>query len=422
MPSGPYYEPSPGAEATSIMLDLSETGSLDYDFGADLVDIDGNQLRDVSTNLVAKDQGNIVPTVVHDCTADVAGDFQFETLDTFAWGADIIAPYLYIRAFGYRGGEWLRFPVGHFVMTSPQAALLDGFAQQVTAYEKNYLLQGDVGQTFYLPTGSTYTSGIANLFNLAGISAALVGGELSMAYLTFPGDLPVKTTPIDLVYPCDDANNYTYLQVINALLAAAGCLPLFTDQGGRWTIRYLPKPITQASQWLFSRTANLIDVNNTFPTQKTILEGGPSAQINTLTRDVHGVVNQWVFIQSGLDFAPVEGSGQYTVNNAPGQPHYLRPSDQLSVRRVIKSMQHLTASGQPDLVAQGEAIVTAAQAQAEQLNLLTAPWPCAGHYDVFQYGDLVLPDTDGRKAQAQSWRLPLNGDPMTWLANVVAPQ
>lgn len=391
--------------AIAALISLAALPEVDYDFGASLVDSGGNYLSDLTPYMVKDGSA----AVQRDCTALLHGSLTCSLTTALAWGKDIIAPYMIASSPAYLMGQRQKFPLGAYVATSPQVSMQINAPYTVTGYDKLYLLQSEIGDSFILATGSTYVSGLLALFKAAGVIAS--GGALGDA-VTYPGDLPPKVTPTDLTFPL--GNNTTYLDAINALLKAAGCLPLFTDPVGRYTVVTVPVPKTQAQQWTFAGTDT--------PFGNASGNAIVSDSQRTMKRDVYNIPNQWVFVQQGLTFAPIEGSGQYTVNNAPGQPSYQPPSDQFSIGRVLRSVQFLNASGQTDLQTQGDAIVTAALTQAEAISLSTAPWPAAWHYDVFWYTDDAMPVSNLRKVQAQKWNLSLQGDWMTWDTLVVAPQ
>jgi hypothetical protein len=218
-----------------------------------------------------------------------------------------------------------------------------------------------------------------------------------------------------MTYPSDDSNDYTFIDIINELLKASGCLPLYTDRYGKFTITLRTDPKATTPLFVAGRTRTAF--NPDFARTEMVVSDGA-----TYTNDLWNVPNQFVFIQSGLTFDPVEGSGQFTINNSISDPTHYRPgSDQETIGRIIRSVQHLSASGQTDLVTQGEAIYADRFATVETISLRTAPWPCAGHLDVFRYCDDKLPRTPLRKVQAKSWDLTLTGlAEMNWGTAVVS--
>lgn len=430
------YTPSAGAEAVAVMEALRREPVLDVDFTIEHIDIDGGLIEDITTSVVKSggmDSSIQTPSVTHTSTDTTPGVLTFGSTRTMAWGADIVRPSQLITCHfrpivnplgtDLAVGDVVRFPLGAYIVTSPENDMQADVTYDVTAYDKIYLLKADIGDTFPANSGTTYNNRVMQLMKLAGIPDVDDGTlHLNPAVVRFPSAWGTKTIPVDKdqVWPSDDSNNFQYIDVINELLKASGCRPLYTDRDGVFAIEETPKPETQSPLWTFSRTATSWDPD--FERREVVLSDG-SVHAN----DLWGVPNRFLFIQSGLTFDPVasDGSdGKYVIDNAPSDSKHYRPgSDQSAetgIGRIIRSVQHLSASGQTDLITQAEAIFTDLFADAETIQIATAPWPCAGHYDVFRYADANLPRVDSRKVQAQSWELPLDGiGNMTWNTSVV---
>jgi hypothetical protein len=395
--------PSP-AQALSQHLQIMASPSVGYDFSLSRVDINGNVLEDL-TPYVLRASAH----VERDCTATVHGTIGFQIAKELVWGKDMVAPVFYEWAPNVFSGVAYAFPLGVFVATTPERNLDPFQPFDVTGYDKNYLLQSTVGNSWQLAAGLTYKAGLEALLVLAG---AIPNVSPWGQWYNWNGDWATKTTPIDLVYPLSDSSQWTYIAIANELLKASGQMPLFTDEFGKYTVAAQVPAATQANSWAFAADQNAFSPAG-FPTTSATV----TTDVRTVTRDVWNVPNQWVFIQQGLTFAPVEGSGQYTVNNTTTPP-----SDQTTIGRIIRTVQYLNASGQTDLRTQGDAIVQAQLSQAEKIDFSSAPWPVAWHYDVLQYSDSNLPSTPVRKVQAQKWSLPLIGNPQTWETLVVGAQ
>lgn len=379
----------------------------EYSVQAFLVSATGAVLQDVSPYLV-KGSGD---EVAWDCTGNVSGSLRI-TLDAsldLSWGSAILAVYQLIRsveynlAQGYAPATYVRFPLGQFVVTSPGLEDLDAAdARQVTGFDKNYLLQTEPAVSYAFAQGAQYASSVSGIFGDLGLRSVALSEVAD-----FPGDWQNKLLPGPINHPVGD--NDTFLDIVNELCRGSGCRPIYMQPNGRWLVEYTPDPTTQPLRWRWFGSSGSGEGATDLDAKIVLMHK------NAYNGDVWNVPNRWIFIQQGLTFQPVEGSGQYTVNNTT-----LPPSDQVSVGRVITDVQTLQASGQTDLVTQGNAIVTAALSQAEKLSIVTAPWPAARHFDVFQFSHRSLPDSPIRRVQAQKWALPLWGDPMTWSTNVVA--
>lgn len=406
------YYPALGTEALTILLGLVACNDLRYGIEVFEVDNSGAVLFDLTPFVVQA--GN--NTVTKDCTAEITTTVALEFSDlTLQWGSTLVQVYQLVSSNAFNAGQVYGFPVGCYVVTSPDIDLQPNSTTPVTGYEKTYLLQSSLGDSVTFAQTSTFSAGVKAMMVAAGLMSS--GAALSTV-ADFPGDWSTKQLSVDLSYALfgDSTATTTYLDVINALLAASGCQPLFCDQLGNFQIVYLPVPANQSNQWTFSGSATDYSLAN-FPFSSDCVVSDTDRKIN---RDVYNVPNQWVFVQQGLGAPPShnDGSdGRYVVNNTMRQP-----SDQTSVGRILRSTQFLNASGPADLVAQGDAIVTAQLSQGETITFSSTAWPVAWQYDVFRYTDATLPSPAVRKVQSQGFTLPLDGSMMSWSTVVVGYQ
>lgn len=386
-----------------------------YEAQAFLVASDGST-TDLTQDLVKTTDGQ----VEWDCTGDVQGDATFGLTSALQWGSDVVSLYQLIqsRAYnlqaGYNADAFIRFPLGHYVVTTPGYDDLDiNDYRKITGFSKNYLLQSGLIDAYPFAAGPMhpYKDAVQSLFRAALVPNFMDAGATLDTVCDYPQDWAAKTlaTPVNFTPDVVDS----YLAAINQLLKASGMGNLFVQPNGRWKIDDIPIPATQSPRWRWtgSGVGDPYDrITATDVAGKTVLR-----HQQQYSGDVWGVPNQWVFIQNGLTFQPIEGSGQYTVNNV-GTP----PSGQNLVGRVVRSTQYLDASGQADLTAQGDAIVAEALGKAEQISLQTTPWPIARQYDVFYFLHKALPFDSMRRLQVQRWTLPLWGEPMAWETNAVS--
>lgn len=388
--------------ALAIMQGLQKCPGIKYSYHFDLVDISGTRL---DTFDVVDDSAN-APTVSRDCTVTTPGTVDFSVDEALTWGADLVAPYAEISADQFAGGAVFEFPLGAYIATSPSKDPDTGL-YRVTGYDKVYLLRSEVGDSFAAESSTTYADNVATLLDMAGIPGAKLAGHLNPAVVDFPASWAAKTIPAgkDMIFTQDDSNNYTFIDIVNALLAASGCRSIYTSPLGRFVVALVTKPAGQSLQWSFTRSDDVV-------------KGSASYE-----SDLWGVPNQFVFVQNGLTFAPSHDDGtdgRYVINNdVADAKHYRPPSDQATIGRVIRTTTHLDASGQSDLITQSEKIYTDTLSEAETVSLSTAPWPIAWHLDVLGYFDPTFDRAPGRKLQAKTWGMPLNGGDMTWTAYVV---
>jgi hypothetical protein len=360
-------------------------------------------INDISANLLYDDASQ----VKWDSTAAVqdSATFTLDGTQNIQWGNDLIALYYLIRndqyneAQGYDYGTYIRFPLGQFVTTSPGFDDLDvSDIRAVTGYGKNYLLQSQPNDSFAFAAASQYSVAVRTVFRTAGVIPS--DGFLS-TYCDYPGDWYAKTLTIPLQYAPDQG--MTYLDIVNDLLKQSGQRPIYVQPNGRWKIEAIPVTSQQPLRWRFAGADGGKATDDDVALKAVVMHR------SSYSGDVWGAPNQWVFVQSGLTFQPIEGSGQYTVNNV-GTP----PAGQSYVGRIVRSTQYLAASGQDDLVSQGDDIVAAYLAQTEKINLFTTPWPVGRNYDIFYFLHPSLPFDPVRRVQAQAWTLPLWGGLMEW--------
>lgn len=398
-----------------VIQALQRCSVISYDAKVYLCDVNGNQIRELS--VIKQDStATSPPTVERDCTNETQGTFSFTTDESLVWGHDYVMPVLVVSSPQYLNGAQQEFQRGVYIATSPDKQLTlsnNTQARTVSCYDKIYLLRSDVGDTFSANAGTTYADNIATLMSMAGIAGAKVSGHLNVSVVNYPGSWSTKTIPTgaDMIYPSDDSNNYTYIQIINELLKASGCRPLWTDEDGTFTISLEPGATGVPSVCtIYQSPPNPLDA--------VIVKDG-----NKITSDVWGIPNQLVFIQNGLTFDPThtDGSdGQYVINNVPNTTHYHPPSDQTTIGRIIRSVQHINASGQADLITQSEKIYKDLFSQAEVFTQSIAPWPPFWHYPRFTYIDPALSRGGKRILEVQSWSMPLTGGEMRVTSNVVA--
>ena len=374
------------------------------------VDASGQILEDLTPWLLTRAVGGSTsPTaaaVTHDSTAEVSGRLGVTITRELAWGVDRVQPVLLARPddapINGNPDAWWSFPLGQFIVTSPGNDNMDHPDRYVvTGYDPCYLLQNDPVQSFAFAAGSAYGTAVRAVLIAAGIIGS---GDPIDKVCDFPPGWYSRTLSKPLNFPLGGGANY--LQVINQVLAPSSCRNLYADPfTGRYVIETVPTPATQplAWRWAGGNTAYSADLG--YPQRKIVLYG--RQQYNG---DAYNRVNQWVFVQSGLTFTPIEGSGRYTVNDE---------DEQARVGRIIRKTVTLTADGQTDLTTQGDKIATDDKAKQETVVLQVAPWPAARHFDVFQYTHPALPNGTLRRVQAQQWTLPLNGAPMEIRGNVV---
>lgn len=423
----PTYQPIPFVETNSYSDAISTLYGL-YgsntpvvrDIAVYRVDLAGNVLEDLTQYIGVSDvdgQGSNQlsnlsindPSVAFDSTAELPESFSFALLArTLQWGNDIVAVWSLLSSEGYNDGQWYGFPRGHYVVTTPGSDdLNDPDVQAVTGYSKNVLLQKQPVDSYAFAVGSLVIDAVTQLFIDAGLIST--GGALEDIGIAFPGDWSTKT--FAQPYTAALGGGGTVVSIINDVLSSSGCQPLVLTPTGRWQILDSLTPATQGLLWRWSGDADPYGLADPgFPDNSVVLDAGQG-----YAADVFGTFNRFIFVQDGLDFTPVEGAGQYTVDNLTNGP-----SAQNTMGRVVPTVILLQSIDQDDLVTQGNTYVTKQYASAEKITLATESWPVAWYYDIFQFSSANLPMTPTRRVQAQQWQETLTGnDPMSWTTFVV---
>lgn len=368
-----------------------------YDAGYELLDSNDTPVYDLSEYLVKTNS-----QVSRDCNADVHGTCLLNTEYPHNWGVDRVKVYFLAACDTVPLGP-IRFDLGVFVLTAPGQELgTETPLYPATGYDKLYLLNTPIGDAYSIATGANVLSTAKSIIlNVTGSSHVILDGTKSTGTVADPG----------MAWTVQDAETVTWLQVVNSLLAVISYRPLWCDQNGYYRSEPYVNPATRPSEVILGAGDTALARYLDPQWAQHVVVGKGNRSIN---RNAWNQPNWWRFVQAGLSFQPIEGSGQYTVQNLTAGP-----TSQEAAGRVIKApIRVLQATGQADLQAQGDRIVAQAIATAESLPFSTCPIPLAGHFDILTLTDPTLPGEDVRRLVAQSWTLPLDGKDMEWNTNV----
>lgn len=396
----PTYTPTT-AERLGVLQSLAACGSLAGTSVLESIDPAGVNSPVDLTPYVIKD-GSAPPTVFHECTAEVTGRINFTMSIPLQWGSAQVRAWLALSSPEYQGGTWQLFQVGIYVCTTPGSDNLDAAVDRyvVTGYDQAYLLQAEPNDSFSWAAGAAqgYAVAVRDVMRASGVLGA---SAFLNTLVSYPADWQVKTMPVAMSYPLGSGRSY--LQIINELLDASGCLPIYLDQFGAWHIDLVAPPATQPLEFT--------------------LDGSSAATLSIVkwaaqsyNGDVYNVPNRYIFIQQGLTFQPTgtDGSnGQYVVDVLDG------PAGQVAQGRILPKTVMLDSSGQADLKTKGDKYITDSTSGAETIQLGITPWPAIWQSNVFKYIHPQLPLSSSRRVQVKGWTLPLDGGAMTVNANVV---
>lgn len=327
--------------------------------------------------------------------ATVHGTCKLQLARALSWGVDLVRPYMDLSD----GTTTARFYLGVFALTTPStAAGVAPVVYDVTGYDRLYLLNREVGDSWEAPAGA----GVLAEARRAIAAAGLVGVQL---------DTTAEATvlPTAMSWPLVPATGgtggsgpATWLRVVNDLLASVNYTGLWTDELGIFRSGPYVAPINRQPEWTFDSAD-----------PRTILGARRER-----TRDVWATPNRWVIVQQNRDAAagPPSGTdgsnGLYVVNDVTTPLTGQTARGQVWPRQVA-----VDAADAASLVAVGDRIVAADKRVTATRTSTTGPFPPAGHFDVFQLNDAELGNA---RVLASRWALDLGGKDTTWTWEEVA--
>lgn len=305
----------------------------DWDFGADLLDDHDRPVADISADVLAL-------SVERDTYADVHGSCTLSLTRDLVWGVDRVRPWIAVN-----GHRW---NLGVYLLTSPdQRAGESPRVREVSGVDKLWLLQRAVGDTYVIPTGTSYLDAIRAALADAGVTGGLL----------LQGDRQDTTLTEPAVWLLTDEET-TWLRVINDLLGMIGYNGLWADELGRFRSEPYRDPATVAPAWVFDTT--------------DVLEG-IVGEDRSLSADVYDQPNWWRFVRK-MDTRPVEGDGIYTVDRSAGAV-FVR-------RRTV----FLDVADQAALVTEGDRVVAEDTQNVRVISLEASALPLT-HRDVVEVRD-----------------------------------
>lgn len=361
---------------------LEGTPALTVAAGLDLLDSDLQLVEDLSQHLESG-------TVERSMLAPIHGTCRLRLSTELAWGTALVRPYQLLTS----DGVTARFDLGVYALTTPDRTLGQTPATyDVEGYDRLYLLDRPVGDTWAVGAGSGYLAAVRNVIASAGLSGVQLDGAANFA-----------TLPADQVWPFVDAGggtSTTWLQVANDLLAAVGYRGLYADPAtGVFRSEPYTNPTSRTPEHTFSASGDASTVG----------------EDRTEDVDLWAAPNVWVFVQQNrptTSAAPTEGDGIYIVRNEDDGPTSISARG-LEWTRIVS----LDAASQASLIAQGDVLVAADRRTSRTITATTSPFPAAGHADVYLYDDPELGDPI--KVQAREWELDLAGGDMRWTFEAV---
>lgn len=306
--------------------------AVDVDFGAHLLDGDDRVIGDLSADVLDV-------SVERAMYADVHGTCELSLTRDLAWGVDRVRPWMSVNGFAW--------PLSVFVLTSPEVeAGEEPRTRRVSGFDKLWLLQGAVGDTYVVDAGTSYLDAIRGVLVDAGVPGGLLlQGDRQDTVLAEPAVWVLTET------------GPSWLRVVNDLLGMIGYRGLWADEIGRFRSEpYIPAE-ERGSVWVFDTADPLTSI---------------VGEDRSLSADVWGAPNWWRFVRR-MGARPVEGGGVYTVDRVAGSAPR---------RRVV----FLDAADQASLVSQGDRIVGQDTQATRLVTLECSPLPLT-HFDVVTLTD-----------------------------------
>lgn len=123
--------------------------------------------------------------------------------------SEMIRPYMCLKT----PAMVARFPLGVFLMASPQRQALNGaLTRSVDCYDRNLILSEDKFATrYYIPRGTAYTAAVASILQSAGISDARI--TQSDYGLASDMEFAAGTSKLSAINRLLDAINYNHIYV-----------------------------------------------------------------------------------------------------------------------------------------------------------------------------------------------------------------
>jgi hypothetical protein len=367
---------------------LRKSSTLQVAYGARIMSSSSGVLssgQDISTYMTTG--SSVTSDVGADVHRSAVLTFDSDVLDTFDYLADFCQPYMTVS--NPSTGQTLTVNLGVYVLQTPPidlSALPSKISFQ--GYDLLTLLNVPVGDSYEVPVGVDPAGEAINAIQAA-LPWASVQGTTS----------GVLTTQV-FSFPFDQSNNFTWLDIVNTLLAAAGYLPVWVDWNGVFQVgtRAIPSVANFVPEAVF-------DLSDEF----NMLQEG-----RQVIQDLYDVPNKWIFVMQNLQDAPVEGSTMYTVIDNSSSPTSVTSRGRTVSKIVSVATATADITSYPQLVQAGQQVVLSDLAPTETYTFTSALFPVLWHYDFVRIQDPNLVVARPLKSPARigvvsQWTLPLDG-------------
>lgn len=370
---------------------IQRGGAAHVGFGADLLDMNLNFIRKVPI---------LGGSVTRSHLANIHGTCNLELAEDIDYGNQLVMPWQSLRI-GKLIGRW---NLGPFSLTTPDENFgRKPYTRSARGYDRLYLLAREVGDTWVAPQGAKVLSEVRRAIAAAGLTGILLDGSKQ--------DVTLET---EMVWPLVRAveesdpfnqtkrerstgleNAVTYLRIVNDLLFAIGYRGLYADPAtGLFRSEPYILPEKRTPEFLF-------DFNDP---QHSIVVPQRTRATNTFKSP-----NHWVFVRQNMPGNPppvptVANGGVYIVDKVGWDGRKLKWSQQIP----------LDVATNAALIEQGNNRVAADMRKQTTLKVAVAPFPLAGHGDIYEYRDKDMGATV--RVQSKTHTIDLRGGnvPMDW--------
>jgi hypothetical protein len=336
--------------------------------------------------------------------ANIHGTCDLEIDVELPWGSTLVQPWMDLSS----GGITARFYCGVYSLATPEATYgMEPRRRRVQGYDRLYLLTREIGYTWVAPSGAGVLAEVRRAITAAGLTGVEFDGTSESVTLPQAMIWPLvnNVAPGTPVYDqtrreqeTGVENATTWLRVINDLLFSIGYRGLYADPA---TGVYRSSPYVAPENRGEEHVFNFDD-----PLKSIVVPD------RTLTEDGWKAPNKWVFVRTNMPgtppATPVETAGVYTVDRSASDPRGLVWPQQIP----------LDVASQAALVAQGDNRVASDLRTTSIITVTTAPFPLAGHQDVYRYTDALM--GKNAKVQEREFVLDLFGADMTHTWEVIS--
>lgn len=248
-------------------------------------------------------------------------------------------------------GEWISFPLGIFILSTPTKEEINGMIyRDVEAYDGLIVLQENkISERVTAPVGQTYHSFILEMFEAAGITKWNI--EPSSKEITTALEWSIGTD---------------YLKIINDLLAALNYTPLWTDENGFYISSLYRSPSEESADISYKAD------------EFSVIYNGMSEEL-----DLFNVPNHWIMVLNDPEREPLVS---YYRNDNPESP----TSYQNRGRWIVDFREVTDIADQEALDAYTERIAFAASQVYGKVEFETAAMPIHGYSDVIEIDNEAL--------------------------------